>query len=75
MPYDLGTFFLDGLCIKGPARYRLLLFRRSSLLKSQHNAFSEDVPHQAGAGQEGQAEQAHPTLDPLQDQQQDPLQR
>jgi hypothetical protein len=39
------------------------------------DAFAEDLPHQAGACQEGKAEQTYSSLDQVQDQQQDSLQR
>ena len=34
-------------------------------------AVPEDIPHQEEIGQEGQAEQTHPTVDSIQDRQQD----
>lgn len=39
------------------------------------DAVPEDLPHQEDPRQEGEAEQAHPSLDSLQNGQQDSLQR
>lgn len=43
----------------------------SSIILSSRAAVPEDFPHQEEAGQEGQAEQTHSTMDSFQDRQQD----